>query len=175
MTSQSQSKVPLGAKGRDGMPSKNLAWLISTTCLVALLWTVGCGYGDPIQSNPDAWIEIRGRRVAVEIADSPSEQAKGLGSRDALAWNHGMYFEYAEPAFYSFWMKDVRFSIDIVWLRDGRIVDLDVRVPFQEGSNGPTVRPAELVDAVLEVPAGYAVAHRWQIGDRVLFERVRRE
>lgn len=134
--------------------------------------TAGCGEGDP---KPDGWIEIRGQRVALEIVDTAPKQAKGLGDRDSLAWHHGMYFEYPAPGFYAFWMKDMRFSIDIVWLREGRIVDVDVRVPYQEGSNGPTVRPSELVDAVLEVPAGYAVSNGWQIGDRALFERVQRE
>jgi hypothetical protein len=126
---------------------------------------------EPNGGSPEGWVEIRGRRIAVEIAQEPAVQAKGLGARDGLAWDHGMYFVYDQPAFYAFWMKGMRFSIDIVWLREGRIVDLDVNVPFEPGGNGPTLRPSSLVDAVLEVPAGYAVANGWSIGDRVAFER----
>jgi hypothetical protein len=124
-------------------------------------------------TTPDAWVEIKGRHVAVEIADTPEKQSKGLGERDRLAWHHGMYFEYANPAFYAFWMKGMRFSIDIVWIRKGRIVDLDSNVPFEEGGNGPTLRPVVLIDAVLEVPAGYAAAHGWRVGDRLNFERIK--
>jgi uncharacterized membrane protein (UPF0127 family) len=69
-------------------------------------------------------------------------------------------------------MKGMRFEIDIIWLRDDRIVDVDANVPFEKGGNGPTLRPSELVDAVLEVPAGYAAASGWQIGDRMILERV---
>jgi uncharacterized membrane protein (UPF0127 family) len=137
-----------------------------------LLVTTACSYGNRDGPKVDAWLEINGKKISVEIADTPRVQEKGLGERDSLAWNHGMYFEYSKPAFYAFWMKGMRFSIDIIWLRDDRIVDVDANVPFEKGGNGPTLRPSELVDAVLEVPAGYAAASGWQIGDRMILERV---
>jgi uncharacterized membrane protein (UPF0127 family) len=137
-----------------------------------VLGFLGCGLGGQ-DATPEAWIEIKGKRVSLEIADTPRKQQKGLGERDSLAWNHGMYFEYPTPAFPTFWMKGMRFPIDIVWLRNDRIVDLHVNVPFEKGGNGPTVRPSVLVDAVLEVPAGYAVANGWQIGDRTAYERIK--
>jgi len=120
----------------------------------------------------DAWVEIESERVAVELAETAAEQSKGLGYRDELAWGRGMYFSYAQPAFYSFWMRGMRFPIDIVWIRQGRIVDLHSDVPFEPGGNGPTLRPREAVDAVLEVPAGYAAASGWRIGNRVRLERL---
>ena len=117
-------------------------------------------------------IEIRGKSIAVEIADSPAEQRKGLGERDGLAWGTGMYFPYAKAGFYAFWMKGMRFPIDIVFLREGRIAEIHPQVPFEKGGNGPTIQPRSLADAVLEVPAGYATASGWQIGDRVGFARI---
>jgi uncharacterized membrane protein (UPF0127 family) len=81
-----------------------------------------------------------------------------------------MFFSYAKPAFYAFWMKDMRFSIDIVWILEGRIIAIDESVPFEPGGTGPTLRPDSLVDAVLEVPAGNATARGWRIGDRVFVE-----
>ena len=124
--------------------------------------------GPPVEG----WVTIRDQRVAVEIADTPAEQSLGLGERDDLAWGRGMYFPYAQPGFYAFWMKGMRFSIDIVWIHAGRIVDLTPNLPFVRGSTGPTVRPSRPADAVLEVPAGYATAHGWQAGDSVTFERL---
>ena len=138
-----------------------------------LLSTIGCPIGGIDGPDRDAWLEIKGRRISVEIADTPEKQALGLGERDSLPWDHGMYFEYDQPAFYAFWMKGMRFSIDIVWLRKGRIVGFETNIPFEQGGNGPTVRPRELIDAVLEVPAGYALASSWQIGDLVRLERIK--
>lgn len=143
---------------------------IFLACLAALA-AVACSPFEREAVQPEGWVEIRGHRVAVEIAEERAEQAKGLGDRDSLPWGHGMYFVYDQPGFYSFWMKGMRFPIDIVWLRDGRIVDLHTNVPFEPGGNGPTIRPSSLANAVLEVPAGYAVARGWRVGDRVVFER----
>jgi hypothetical protein len=116
-----------------------------------------------------ASLEIRGRPVELELALTPEVQARGLGYRDALAWNHGMLFVYARPAFQRFWMRGMRFDIDIVWIRGDRIVDISHSVPHQPGGDGPTVSPRELCDRVLEVPAGYALAHGWRPGDRVRY------
>ncbi len=146
----------------------------SLWALLALGLLTGLGLGCPISDlgpPPDAWIEIASQRVAVELAETPEERAKGLGDRDRLPWDTGMYFVYDRPAFYSFWMKGMRFSIDIIWIRKGRIVDVHRDVPFEEGGNGPTVRPREAIDAVLEVPAGYSAASGWRIGSRVRLQR----
>lgn len=140
-----------------------------------LLLASACRESGPPAPTPEGFVEIRGKSIAVEIAEGPTEQAKGLGERDALAWGTGMYFPYERPGFYTFWMKGMRFSIDIVFVRDGRIVDLYPQVPFETGGNGPTIRPRELADAVLEVPAGYAAANGWQRGDRVRLERTNRD
>ena len=127
----------------------------------------GCGFVERDGPPTDAWLTINGQEISVEIADTPRKQELGLGERDALPWDHGMYFEYERPAFYAFWMKGMRFSIDIVWLRNDRIVGIESNVPFEPGTNGPTLRPPQLVDAVLEVPADYAAARGWRIGDRI--------
>jgi len=119
----------------------------------------------------DAWITIKGQRLALEIVDTPQAMSLGLGGRDALPWGRGMLFPYAQPGFPRFWMRGMRFDIDIVWLRDGRIVDISHRVAHVPGEDGPTVQPSQLCDAVLEVPAGYASANGWRIGTQTVLER----
>ncbi len=111
--------------------------------------------------------EIRGQSIQLEIVRTRAEMSRGLGYRDSLAWDHGMLFQYSEPDFYSFWMKGMRFDIDIIWIRDKRIIDISHRVPHHEDGPGPTIRPREVADAVLEVPAGYAEARGFRIGDPV--------
>ena len=151
-------------------PSNRRAIRLCLTIGATLAFASACNSA-PDEAPPEAWARIGAQQVAVELAETPSEQAKGLGYRDGLEWDHGMFFIYERPALYRFWMRGMRFSIDIVWIRDGRIVDLHRSVPFELGGNGPTVAPQEVVDAVLEVPAGYAAASGWGIGDRVVLER----
>jgi len=143
-------------------------------CLgLLLLPLLGCpaSLDAPAEKPPEGWITIGTKKIALEIADTAVKQNRGLGYRDSLAWNTGMYFPYSQPVIPSFWMKGMRFPIDIIWIRGGRIIDVHHDVPFEPGGNGPTVRPREAADAVLEVPAGYTHASGWRIGDRVVFER----
>jgi uncharacterized membrane protein (UPF0127 family) len=114
-------------------------------------------------------VTIRGQRVSVEVAKTRSEQALGLGDRDSLDWGRGMLFPYESPGFMTFWMRRMRFDIDIVWIRDRRIVGIEEFVPYPREQHEPpaTVRAPELVDMVLEVPAGFARAHGWRRGDRI--------
>jgi uncharacterized membrane protein (UPF0127 family) len=141
--------------------------------LVIALLSGGCDgarSGQETEALPDAWIGIGRQKLAVELALSPAEQQLGLAERDSLAWGRGMIFRYPKPAFPRFWMKGMRFDIDIVWIRGDRIVDISHRVPHVPGENGPTVTSRELTDLVLEVPAGYAQANGWRRGMRVELE-----
>lgn len=141
--------------------------------LLAATLLLGCprSFETP-EEAPDAWVTIGRQQVAVEVADTPTKQARGLGYRDSLDWDTGMYFPYDRPGMRSFWMRGMRFPIDIIWIRTGRIIDITHDVPHVPGENGPTVRPREAADAVLEVPAGYARARGWRVGNRVAFKPV---
>jgi uncharacterized membrane protein (UPF0127 family) len=141
--------------------------LATTLLLVTAGMASGCRADEPSPTGPAA--TIRGQRVELEVTRTRAEMARGLGYRDSLAAGHGMLFRYDLPDFHGFWMKGMRFDIDIVWIRGGRIVDISHQVPHVPGSNGPTVRPREAADTVLEVPSGYAAIHGWRVGDRVEF------
>jgi len=135
--------------------------------LATLALACGARSGEPA---PEARVVIRGASVGVEVADEPAEQIRGLSGREALAWDRGMLFVYDEPGLPAFWMKDMHFDIDLVWIREGRVVDVTHRVPHAVPPPLPTYRPRETVDTVLEVPAGVAQAHGWRRGDRVRVE-----
>ena len=142
-----------------------------TACLVRVLVLVGLACGtsacDAAPGEPHA--TIHGETLLLELARTPRQQALGLGGRDSLGWGRGMLFLYDSPRFATFWMKGMRFDIDIVWIREGRIVGIAAFVPYprEEGGEPVTVPAPELIDTVLEVPAGYARAKAWQRGDRI--------
>lgn len=163
------TRAPRASLGPAPRRARALAVVVAGLAIAGLL---GCPAFETTPT-PEGWVRIGTKRIAVDVADTPAEQQKGLGQRDSLPWDHGMYFPYERAGLYAFWMKGMRFSIDIVWIRDGRIVDVHAEVPFVPGENGPTLRPREAADAVLEVPAGYARLAGWRIGDRVHFERTK--
>ena len=116
-------------------------------------------------------ISIRDAAVSIETAETPFDQQRGLGGRDDLPWDSGMLFVYSTPAHINMWMKNMRFDIDIVWIRENRIVDMAWRARHAVPEPLPIYRPREAADMVLEVPAGYAEANGWRIGDAVRLER----
>ena len=144
-----------------GAVALTLAWALALA---------GCQAPGQTEAASSGWVSISRDRVSVEIARTPEEQSRGLGERNFLDWGHGMLFLYDEPGFPRFWMKGMRFDIDIVWIRGDRIVEISHRVPHVPGENGPTLIPRSLTDRVLEVPAGFAYSHGWRAGQRVEIE-----
>jgi len=111
-------------------------------------------------------VEIHGQTIRVSIADTPALRERGLGGRAALSPDEGMLFVFPQDGTYAFWMKDMRFSIDILWIaHDGTIVHI---APSVSPDTYPhSFAPQELARFVLELPAGYAQAHTIQRGDTV--------
>ena len=145
--------------------------------LLTLAWSIGC---DPTTienpagaESPEGWAKVREQTIALELAISPAEQTLGLGKRASLPWGHGMLFLYETPRFHRFWMKDMQFDIDIVWIRDNRIVEISHHVRHRPGTTGDQVSSQELTDRVLELPAGYASAQGLRKGNRVEIEILR--
>lgn len=69
-------------------------------------------------SAENLFFEKYGREAVknIEIADTPELRALGLSGRDALPGGEGVLFVFDHPDLWGFWMKDMKFSIDIVWM-----------------------------------------------------------
>lgn len=115
-------------------------------------------------------VVVDGHPVQVEVVRTPEARARGLSGRPSLARGRGMLFLFDHADRHAFWMPDMHFDIDIVWIRDGRIVDITHRVPHEVEGPLPLYRPREPAKVVLEVAAGTAEELGWEIGDPVVFE-----
>ncbi len=120
--------------------------------------------------NDQARAEVRigGKSISADVAQTPSSRERGLSGRKNLPEGSGMLFVFGARGRYSFWMKDMFFPIDIVWIGGNSIVDIapDVPPPAQ-GAELRVYEPRESADFVLEVPAGMAMKSGWKIGDTV--------
>lgn len=111
--------------------------------------------------------------VIAEIADTGPLRQRGLSYRDGLAPGTGMLFIDERPRFQTFWMKDMRFCLDIIWIEGGQIVGAATEVcphPDLPTSELPTYRSPIPVRYVLEVPAGWLAAHGYGEGTPVTIE-----
>lgn len=95
--------------------------------------------------------------ISVETARTATEIEQGLSGRNIIGAD-GMLFFIQPARTPTFWMKGMRFSIDIIWVKGDTVIDIHSSVlPLSETtneSNIPTYSPISAVDYVLEVPAG---------------------
>lgn len=117
---------------------------------------------------PHTTIEIGGETVQVELVLTPAERAKGLSGRKSLAVDNGMLFVFETPGIYSFWMADMFFPIDIIWIDEQKkIVHIENNVLPE--SFPTTYTSSEPAKYVLEVPAGFSDKAGLLVGNPVLF------
>lgn len=119
-----------------------------------------------VAANPTKIIEINGRSIKVEVADNSLTREKGLSNRRTLAPGTGMLFVFDGSAQYGFWMKDMRFAIDILWINEQlRVVEIEKNV---SPKTFPKIfYPKSQILYALELPAGTADNYRIDIGDIV--------
>ncbi|MBI2122431.1 MAG: alpha/beta fold hydrolase [Candidatus Sungbacteria bacterium] len=115
-------------------------------------------------------VEIGDAAVLAEVARDPATRSQGLSGRDSLSEYSGMLFLFEAPGFPAIWMKDMKFPIDIVWLRKNSVVDVEENVPPPISGAAdvllPVYKPDTQADMVLEIPAGFAAKNRIVIGSR---------
>lgn len=104
--------------------------------------------------------------VLFERADTVAKRAKGLSGRTGMPADRGMLFVFENPSDDCFWMKDMQFSIDIVWLDASRTV-LKTAERVAPETYPERFCPSSPALYVLELQAGAVSAAGIQTGDRV--------
>lgn len=115
--------------------------------------------------------------IQAEVADTEAKRQRGLMFRPSLAPDTGMLFVFDRPGFYPFWMQNCLISIDIIWLDEqGQVLSIAASVPpcrFADcdppcaSDACPSYPHDGQAKYVVEVTAGYAAAHRLEVGDHV--------
>ncbi len=129
--------------------------ILCIICIVAviLLRLHTSSYMRP-SALPKETITIGTTTVTVEIAATPQARQQGLSNRSKLAPNTGMLFVFGSPGEYGFWMKDMKFPLDLVFIDAHKtIVTIDQNV-------SPDTYPqayfaSKPVQYVIELPAGF--------------------
>jgi hypothetical protein len=107
-----------------------------------------------------------GIEIHVEVADTSQKRSLGLGKRSGLKKDWGMLFVFEKRKTHSFWMKDMQFALDIIWLDNYRIVHILRNVqPAIQGEKPAILAPPAPANFVLEIEAGRASELRLKQGD----------
>ncbi|MEX0877248.1 MAG: DUF192 domain-containing protein [Candidatus Spechtbacterales bacterium] len=127
---------------------------------VALLFTAALYFtatGAQQNEKQLSYVEIDGKKIEVELAQTPEEKIKGLSGRSSLSEGTGMLFTFDEKGRLTFWMKDMQFDLDFIWIADDTIVDTHKNVPAPKKGQThlDTYSPSVPADKILEVGAGW--------------------
>jgi len=119
-----------------------------------------------LQNNKSTQISVKGQNFNVELAETSQEKQIGLSKTDNLAENEGMLFVFDEADYYSFWMRDMQFPIDIIFINGNKVTTIisNALPPSETNGSLTTFQPKVKSDKVLEVNAGIAKKYKIEEG-----------
>ncbi len=117
-------------------------------------------------------ITVNGLVLVADIAATDEQRTKGLSVKDRLAENEAMLFVFDKEAEHTFWMKNMKFPIDIIWIdTDKTVVHIEHNLqPCSSELLCPTYKPIDDSLYVLETVGGFAERHDIIKGTRADFE-----
>ncbi|MDD5012887.1 MAG: DUF192 domain-containing protein [Candidatus Pacebacteria bacterium] len=98
------------------------------------------------------------------------DKLKGLGGKEELKDDEGMFFLYLNKDIRSFWMKDMQFPIDILWVNGNKIVNISENVPIYTNEEITRMNSVYPIDKVIELKAGTVSKYGIKINDEVKYK-----
>ncbi|MEI8096536.1 MAG: DUF192 domain-containing protein [Candidatus Moraniibacteriota bacterium] len=138
-------------------------YFLDILCIVGIVFFLVKNTLEKAPSLKTVW--IAGALYHLEIANTQEKRAKGLGDRESLCDDCGMLFTFDVDGQYAFWMKAMRFPIDIIWLRNDEVVFVAEDVSPESLD---TLNPQVTANQVLEINAGKG--KDIHVGEKVRFE-----
>lgn len=128
-----------------------MGWISPALAVAATLLAGACAAREP-------WVELAGKRYAVEVADDDAERARGLMFRDSLEEGRGMLFIHERQEPLAYWMKNTRIPLDILYFDEARVLVAQQRnvPPCSAGDRCPPYPSDAPARYVLELNAGEA-------------------
>jgi uncharacterized protein len=143
--------------------------------LVGLVFTESPSAASPSDSRLLPIRTPSGITIQAEIADTPIKRATGLMYRERLDKDHGMLFIFGQPLPWTFWMKNTKIALDLIWMDEKkRVVHIERQVPICTKSDDscPQYRPNS-ADAiyVLEIAGGTVDGYKIEKGSILQFAK----
>ncbi len=116
----------------------------------------------------DNLIKINQSFLKAEVALTPEERRTGLSNRESISFDEALIFIFDETDHQAVWMKDMNFSIDVIWIDEDRVI-----VDYIENLS-PETYPEIFISSspvryMIEVSAGFIKENNIKVGDKVDF------
>lgn len=120
------------------------------------------------KTNDIQYVTLAGVKLKVELALTSLTQTKGLSGRSGLEESAGMLFIFDYPGKYPFWMKDMNFPIDIIWIgKDKKIIY--IQKDASPASFPQLFGPDQETLYVIEIVSGFSDKNHLKVGDNIIF------
>jgi len=126
----------------------------------------------PNKTNKTPTVTIKSHSFTVELATNPMQWEQGLAYRDSISMDHGMLFLFPDKQYRYFWMRGMRFPLDIIWVDDNTIIGMETNVPVPTETNpGVTTsyKSTIPINRVLELSAGSVELYSLKIGEKIKY------
>jgi len=122
-----------------------------------------------IDRKSESMIWINNQRIEVELAKTSLQKSRGLSGRENLCADCGMLFFLDKSEKHMFWMKEMKFNLDFVWINDNKVVKINRNISYLKGKE-ETIGSGVIADMILEVNAGKILEWGIEEGNEVVFE-----
>ena len=146
--------------------------LVLFTLLAVAIYFFEKNHLSLLKVNPSAI--IKNHVFSIDIAKTPHDKEAGLSIKNSIGENYGMYFPFETADYYSFWMKNMKLPIDIIFLRGNRVVSIfsNIQPPLSKTDVPYVYKTKEKADAVLEIAAGLSQKLDLKKGDAISFQNL---
>jgi uncharacterized membrane protein (UPF0127 family) len=129
----------------------------------------------PADRYLQAKVTVNNFELIADLAITNDQQVKGLDVKDQLKENEGMLFVEKQPAKYDFWMRGMKFPIDIIWLDNNRtVIHIERNLqPCVSDLDCPLYTPDKDALYILETVAGFSQKHNVEVGAHIDFELIK--
>ncbi len=134
--------------------------------IVIVLLVAFCGW---LCLRREKYIQINQQKIKVEVAESQEKIIQGLSGKESLCADCGMLFILPESEKHVFWMKEMKFDLDFVWIKGNRVVRIDENITHIKGEKEEIVAGV-VANKVLEINAGKISQWRVKVGDEIIFD-----
>lgn len=134
--------------------------------IVIMTFISGCGNESRKEVDKKS-ILLKGEKINIELANTDYLRTLGLSYRTSLCENCGMLFLFDDYNNHPFWMNEMNFPLDIIYLRDNKVVEIYQSVPIKTNDKTTQVHPEKEANGVLELNPGWSKTHNLQIGDNL--------
>lgn len=145
---------------------------ILAALLILATFLIGFGFWQSLKKSPTA--KINNYTFKLYVARTAEDKELGLSKYKNLAKDMGMLFPFEKPDYYSFWMRKMKFPIDIIYIKDGKIVTIykNVQSPKSENESLLIYKPTQPSNMVLEINAGLTSKYSIKEGGKISLNNI---